>query len=178
MGTQADLYPLIKGFKRFQGSKGHLKEAEDEAEREEKEEEAEEATKEEKGDIEGMEEGEGDGDSFDLTDGADEVSCTKKRPALIPPTDPLCSPPSSHQMSVEDKKLVEKIQKKFLKLARNPNTRKPNFKRIFEELDEDGSGKLQEEELGKAMEAMGIDLTADEVRAHESQSDEPVAPID
>lgn len=50
-----------------------------------------------------------------------------------------------------------------MSLSRNPKTRKPNFKRIFEELDSDGSGSLQVEEMGKAMKMMGIELTAAEV---------------
>jgi hypothetical protein len=104
------------------------------------------------------------------------------------PDDPFSFEAESDNISPEDQALLDKIQQTFLHLSRNPKTRKPNFKRIFEEvrldeqrrsdinnssrngsnstprqLDSDGSGTLETEELGKAMDMMGIELTEDEV---------------
>ena len=69
LGTQAELYPLVAGFKRFQGSKGHLREVEDEAARQKKAAEDEDA-----GDK-----NDGEGDAFNLDDGEEEVSGVQAR---------------------------------------------------------------------------------------------------
>ena len=59
--------------------------------------------------------------------------------------------------------MLDKIAKEFLNLSRNPKTRKPNFKRVFEEMDADNSGYLDYDELKKALEYMKIILTDDEI---------------
>jgi hypothetical protein len=51
----------------------------------------------------------------------------------------------------------------FLSLSRNPKKRKPNFKRVFEEMDADNSGCLDHEELKNAMKALEMPLNDEEM---------------
>ena len=72
LGTQAELYPLVAGFKRFKGSQGHLKDVEAEAAREKKDAEDE---ANEGGQAEAREgdKNDGEGDAFDLDNGEEKV---------------------------------------------------------------------------------------------------------
>ncbi|GMH83114.1 hypothetical protein TrST_g8031 [Triparma strigata] len=147
LGAQKELYPLVSSFKRFKMgvAGGALKAAEKEAaaeaqalkEQEEMAAQMAASLRQQRGSMDSVED--------------------------MHLADAFSFEPDEDEISPEDEELLDKIQKLFLSLSRNPKTRKPNFKRIFEELDSDGSGTLQTEELGKAMEMMGIDLTEEEV---------------
>ena len=67
------------------------------------------------------------------------------------------------KLSPQDKALHDYIESEFLRLSRDPKTKKPNFRHVFEEMDEDGSGRLDYEELRQAMIKLGIVLNEEQM---------------
>jgi len=67
------------------------------------------------------------------------------------------------RMSAVDKRLHDYIESEFLRLSRDPKTKKPNFRQVFEEMDEDGSGRLDYGELRQAMIKLGIVLNQEQM---------------
>jgi len=66
-------------------------------------------------------------------------------------------------LSPQEKQLHDYVESEFLRLSRDPKTKKPNFRQVFEEMDEDGSGRLDYGELRMAMIRLGIVLNEEQV---------------
>ncbi len=100
-----------------------------------------------------------------LEGGASQVPSapTEKGELAIGEQDAFSFEDESYNLTPEEEAIIKKIEDAFMKLSRNPNTRKPNFRRSFEEMDSDGSGKLDYDELKFALQKMGIDLNDDEM---------------
>ena len=67
------------------------------------------------------------------------------------------------EMSEEDIKLIEHISSHFLKINKNPMKKKPDLKAIFRTMDDDGSGKLDYDELRLALSNLGLNLSDKEM---------------
>jgi len=66
-------------------------------------------------------------------------------------------------LTAEDNVVLDKINAAFLKQSRNPRSVKPNFQKVFSEMDQSGDGKLDYDELRAALQSINIELTDEEM---------------